>query len=201
MYIACLDLEGTLVPEIWIAFAHKSGIEELTRTTRDEPDYSKLMDWRLNVLKEHNMKLADIQNVIEKIDPLPGAMDFIAKLREFTQVAIISDTFEQFARPIMKKMGWPTIFCNSLEVAPDGTITDYVLRANNMKVNTVQGLQSIGYDTIAAGDSHNDIGMLKASKSGFLFHAPESIKDEYPEFTAFETYDELLNAFKKEIIG
>ncbi len=201
MYIACLDLEGTLTPEIWIAFAQKSGIEELTRTTRDEPDYSKLMDWRLGILKEHNMKLADIQSVIEKIDPLDGAMDFIAKLREFTQVAIISDTFEQFAKPIMKKMGWPTIFCNSLKVDADGTITDYILRADNMKVNTVQGLQNIGYDTIAAGDSHNDIGMLKASKTGFLFHAPESIKQEYPEFVSYENYDELLEAFKKEIVG
>ena len=197
MHIVCLDLEGTLAPEIWIAFAHESGVEELTRTTRDEPDYAKLMDWRLGVLREHGMKLADIQAVIERIEPLEGAIDFIDELRRFTQVVIVSDTFEQFAFPIMEKMGWPTIFCNSLHVGADGTIEGYELRADNMKVNTVRALQQMGYDTIAAGDSHNDIGMIQASKAGFLFRAPEAIKAQYPEISALESYGELLGAMRE----
>lgn len=197
MHIACLDLEGTLAPEIWIAFARESGIGELTRTTRDEPDYEKLMDWRLEVLREHGMKLADIQAVIKRIEPLDGALDFINGLRRFTQVVIVSDTFEQFAFPIMEKMGWPTIFCNSLRVDTDGTIAGYNLRADNMKVNTVRALQRMGYDTIAAGDSHNDIGMIQASKAGFLFRAPEAIKAQYPEIAALDSYEELLGAFRR----
>ena len=197
VHIACLDLEGTLAPEIWIEFAHESGIEELTRTTRDEPDYAKLMDWRLGVLREHKMKLADIQAVISRIEPLEGAMDFIAQMRRFTQLIIISDTFEQFASPIMEKMGWPTIFCNTLQVGADGSIEGYTLRAGNMKVNTVGALQQMGYDTIAAGDSHNDLGMLRASKEGFLFRAPEAIRAENPDLEAFDDYDDLLAAFKR----
>ena len=186
MYITCLDLEGVLVPEIWIAFAEASGIPELKRTTRDEPDYDKLMRWRIGILK-----------TIEKIDPLPGAKEFLDKLRELGQVIIISDTFTQFAKPLMKKLGWPTIFCNSLEVAPDGEITGFKMRIEKSKYTTVKALQSIGFETIASGDSYNDLGMIEASKAGFLFRSTEQIKKDHPEITAFETYDELFEAIKK----
>ena len=199
MNIVCLDLEGVLVPEIWIAFAEKSGIPELKRTTRDEPDYDKLMNWRLGILKEHGLGLKEIQETIAKIDPLPGAKEFLDKLRETTQVIIISDTFTQFAGPLMKKLGYPTIFCNSLEVAEDGEITGFKMRIENSKLTTVKALQSIGYQTIASGDSHNDLGMIKASKAGFLFRSTEEIKKEYPELPAFETYDELMDAIKKAL--
>ena len=197
MDIVCLDLEGVLVPEIWIAFAKESGIPELTRTTRDEPDYDKLMKWRIGILKEHGLGLKEIQDTIAKIDPIPGAKEFLDELRSITQVIIISDTFTQFATPLMKKLGWPTIFCNSLEVAQDGEITGFKMRVENSKYTTVKALQSIGYDTIASGDSHNDLGMIKASKAGFLFRSTESIKKDHPELKAFETYDELLAAIKK----
>lgn len=197
MNIVCLDLEGVLVPEIWIAFAKESGIPELTRTTRDEPDYDKLMRWRLGILKEHGLGLKEIQETIAKIDPLPGAREFLDKLRAMTQVIIISDTFSQFATPLMEKLGWPTIFCNSLEVAEDGTITDFKMRIENSKLTTVKALQSIGYDTIAAGDSYNDLGMILNSKAGFLFRSTESIKKDYPELPAFESYDELLVNIQK----
>lgn len=197
MNIVCLDLEGVLVPEIWIAFAKESGIPELTRTTRDEPDYDKLMRWRLGILKEHGLGLKEIQETIAKIEPLPGAREFLDKLRAMTQVIIISDTFSQFATPLMEKLGWPTIFCNSLEVAEDGTITDFKMRIENSKLTTVKALQSIGYDTIAAGDSYNDLGMILNSKAGFLFRSTESIKKDYPELPAFETYDELLVNIQK----
>lgn len=199
MNIVCLDLEGVLVPEIWIAFAEASGIPELKRTTRDEPDYDKLMNWRLGILKEHGLGLKEIQETIAKIDPLPGAKEFLDKLRETTQVIIISDTFTQFAGPLMKKLGYPTIFCNSLEVAEDGEITGFKMRIENSKLTTVKALQSIGYQTIASGDSHNDLGMIKASKAGFLFRSTEEIKKEYPELPAFETYDELMDAIKKAL--
>ena len=199
MNIVCLDLEGVLVPEIWIAFAEESGIPELKRTTRDEPDYDKLMHWRLGILKEHGLGLKEIQETISKIEPLEGAKAFLDKLRELTQVIIISDTFTQFAGPLMKKLGYPTIFCNSLEVAPDGEITGFKMRCENSKLTTVKALQSIGYDTIASGDSHNDLGMIKASKAGFLFRSTEEIKKEYPELPAFETYDELMDAIKKAL--
>ena len=199
MNIVCLDLEGVLVPEIWIAFAKESGIPELTRTTRDEPDYDKLMNWRLGILKEHGLGLKEIQETIAKIDPLPGAKEFLDKLRETTQVIIISDTFTQFAGPLMKKLGYPTIFCNSLEVAEDGEITGFKMRIENSKLTTVKALQSIGYDTIASGDSHNDLGMIKASKAGFLFRSTDEIKKEYPELPAFETYDELMAAIKESL--
>lgn len=197
MYITCLDLEGVLVPEIWIAFAEASGIPELKRTTRDEPDYDKLMNWRLGILKEHGLGLKEIQETIEKIDPLPGAKEFLDKLRDLGQVIIISDTFTQFAKPLMKKLGWPTIFCNSLEVAPDGEITGFHMRIEKSKYTTVKALQSIGFETIASGDSYNDLGMIKASKAGFLFRSTEQIKKDNPEITAFETYDELFAAIKK----
>ena len=197
MYITCLDLEGVLVPEIWIAFAEASGIPELKRTTRDEPDYDKLMKWRLGILKEHGLGLKEIQETIEKIDPLPGAKEFLDKLRDLGQVIIISDTFTQFAKPLMKKLGWPTIFCNSLEVAPDGEITGFQMRIEKSKYTTVKALQSIGFETIASGDSYNDLGMIKASKAGFLFRSTEQIKKDNPEITAFETYDELFAAIKK----
>lgn len=197
MYITCLDLEGVLVPEIWIAFAEASGIPELKRTTRDEPDYDKLMNWRLGILKEHGLGLKEIQETIEKIDPLPGAKEFLDKLRDLGQVIIISDTFTQFAKPLMKKLGWPTIFCNSLEVAPDGEITGFQMRIEKSKYTTVKALQSIGFETIASGDSYNDLGMIKASKAGFLFRSTEQIKKDNPEITAFETYDELFAAIKK----
>ena len=199
MDIVCLDLEGVLVPEIWIAFAEASGIPELKRTTRDEPDYDKLMTWRLGIIKEHGLGLKEIQETIAKIDPIPGAKEFLDELRSITQVIIISDTFTQFASPLMKKLGWPTIFCNSLEVAPDGEITGFKMRCEKSKYTTVKALQSIGYDTIASGDSHNDLGMIKASKAGFLFRSTEEIKKEYPELPAFETYDELMDAIKKAL--
>ena len=197
MDIVCLDLEGVLVPEIWIAFAEASGIPELKRTTRDEPDYDKLMTWRLGVLKEHGLGLKEIQKTIAGIDPIPGAKEFLDELRSITQVIIISDTFTQFASPLMKKLGWPTIFCNSLEVAPDGEITGFKMRCEKSKYTTVKALQSIGYDTIASGDSHNDLGMIEASKAGFLFKSTDQIKADHPELPAYETYDELLAAIKK----
>ena len=199
MNIVCLDLEGVLVPEIWIAFAEETGISELKRTTRDEPDYDKLMNYRINILKEHGLGLKEIQETIAKIDPMPGAKKFLDELREMTQVIIISDTFTQFAGPLMKKLGYPTIFCNSLEVADDGEITGFKMRIENSKLTTVEALQSIGYDTIASGNSHNDLGMIKASKAGFLFRSTEEIKKEYPELPAFETYDELMDAIKKAL--
>ncbi len=197
MYITCLDLEGVLVPEIWIAFAEASQIPELKRTTRDEPDYDKLMNYRLGILKEHGLGLKEIQETIAKIDPIPGAKEFLDELRSITQVIIISDTFSQFAGPLMEKLGWPTIFCNSLEVAKDGEITGFKMRCENSKYTTVKALQSIGYDTIASGDSHNDLGMIKASKAGFLFKSTEQIKADNPEIPAYETYDELLAAIRK----
>lgn len=199
MNIVCLDLEGVLVPEIWIAFAEESGIPELKRTTRDEPDYDKLMHWRLGVLKEHGLGLKEIQETIAKIDPLPGAKEFLDELRATTQVIIISDTFTRFAGPLMKKLGYPTIFCNSLEVAPDGEITGFKMRCENSKLTTVKALQSIGYETIASGDSHNDLAMIQASKAGFLFRSTEQIKKDYPELPAFESYDDLLAAIKKAL--
>lgn len=199
MNIVCLDLEGVLVPEIWIAFAEETGIPELKRTTRDEPDYDKLMNYRINILKEHGLGLKEIQETIAKIDPMPGAKEFLDELREITQVIIISDTFTQFAGPLMKKLGYPTIFCNSLEVAEDGEVTGFKMRIENSKLTTVKALQSIGYDTIASGDSHNDLGMIKASKAGFLFRSTDEIKKEYPELPAFETYDELMDAIKEAL--
>ena len=199
MNIVCLDLEGVLVPEIWIAFAEETGISELKRTTRDEPDYDKLMNYRINILKEHGLGLKEIQETIAKIDPMPGAKEFLDELREITQVIIISDTFTQFAGPLMKKLGYPTIFCNSLEVAEDGEITGFKMRIENSKLTTVKALQSIGYDTIASGDSHNDLGMIKSSKAGFLFRSTDEIKKEYPELPAFETYDELMAAIKEAL--
>ena len=199
MNIVCLDLEGVLVPEIWIAVAEETGIPELKRTTRDEPDYDKLMNYRINILKEHGLGLKEIQETIAKIDPMPGAKEFLDELREITQVIIISDTFTQFAGPLMKKLGYPTIFCNSLEVAEDGEITGFKMRIENSKLTTVKALQSIGYDTIASGDSHNDLGMIKASKAGFLFRSTDEIKKEYPELPAFETYDELMAAIKEAL--
>ena len=199
MNIVCLDLEGVLVPEIWIAFSEASGIPELKRTTRDEPDYDKLMKWRLGILKEHGLGLKEIQEVIATIDPLPGAKEFLDELRSLTQVIIISDTFSEFATPLMKKLGWPTIFCNSLEVASDGEITGFKMRCEQSKLSTVKALQSVGFTTIASGDSHNDLGMIKASKAGFLFRSTDAIKAEYPELQAFEEYDELLDAIKKAL--
>lgn len=199
MEIVCLDLEGVLVPEIWIAFAEASGIPELKKTTRDEPDYDKLMTWRLGVLKEHGLGLKEIQETIEKIDPIPGAREFLDELRSLTQVIIISDTFTQFAKPLMKKLGWPTIFCNSLVVADNGEITGFKMRIENSKYTTVKALQSIGYDTIASGDSYNDLGMIKASKAGFLFKSTDKIKADNPELPAYETYEELLNAIKAQL--
>ncbi len=199
MNIVCLDLEGVLVPEIWIAFAEVSGIPELTRTTRDEPDYDKLMRWRLGVLKEHGLGLKEIRDTIEAIEPIPGAREFLDELRSITQVIIISDTFTQFAGPLMKKLGWPTIFCNSLVVAPDGEITGFKMRVENSKLTTVRALQSIGFETISAGDSHNDLGMLQASKAGFLFKSTEQIIKEYPQFPAYETYEGLMEAIKKVV--
>ena len=197
MYITGLDMEGVLVPEIWIEFAGESGIPELTRTTRDEPDYDKLMKWRLGVLREHGLGLKEIQETIARIDPLPGAKEFLDKLRSETQAIILSDTFEEFAQPLMKKLGWPTIFCNSLEVAPDGTITGFKMRIEKSKYTTVKALQSIGFETIASGDSYNDLGMIEASKAGFLFRSTEQIKKDHPELAAYETYDELFDAIKK----
>ena len=199
MNIVCLDLEGVLVPEIWVAFAEETGIPELKKTTRDEQDYDKLMKWRLGILKEHGLGLKEIQETIAKIDPMPGAKEFLDELRSMTQVIIISDTFTQFAAPLMKKLGWPTIFCNSLEVAEDGEITGYRMRVENSKYSTVKALQSIGFETIASGDSHNDLGMIKASKAGFLFKSTEQIKKDNPELPAYETYDELMEAIKKAL--
>ena len=196
MYITCLDLEGVLVPEIWIAFAEASGIPELKKTTRDEPDYDKLMNYRLNILKEHGLGLKEIQETIAKIDPMPGAKEFLDKLRDLGQVIIISDTFTQFAKPLMEKLGMPTIFCNTLEVAPDGEITGFKMRCEKSKYTTVKALQSIGYETIASGDSHNDLGMIRASKAGFLFRSPDSIKADNPDLAAYETYEELYDAIK-----
>jgi phosphoserine/homoserine phosphotransferase len=196
MYITCLDLEGVLVPEIWIAFAEASGIPELKRTTRDEPDYEKLMNWRLGILKEHHLGLKEIQETIARIDPMPGAKEFLDELRSITQVIIISDTFTQFASPLMEKLGWPTIFCNSLEVAEDGEITGFKMRIADAKLATVKALQSIGYETIASGDSYNDLGMIKASKAGFLFRSTDRIKSDNPQLPAYETYGELMTAIK-----
>ncbi len=200
MYITCLDLEGVLVPEIWIAFAEASGIPELRKTTRDEPNYDKLMQYRLAILEEHGLGLKEIQETIAKIDPMPGAKAFLDELRSICQVIIISDTFSQFATPLMEKLGWPTIFCNSLEVAPDGKITGYKMRCEKSKLTTVKALQSIGYDTIASGDSFNDLGMIGASKAGFLFRSTEQIKKDYPQYPAFESYDDLLNAIKAAMV-
>lgn len=199
MFITCLDLEGVLVPEIWIAFAEASGISELKRTTRDEPDYDKLMKWRLGILKEHGLGLKEIQETIEKIDPMPGARAFLDELRELGQVIIISDTFTQFAKPLMKKLGWPTIFCNELEVAEDGEITGFRMRIEQSKLSTVKALQSIGFETIASGDSYNDLGMIRASKAGFLFKSTEQIKNDNPDLPAYETYEELLAAIKAAV--
>lgn len=197
MYLVCLDMEGVLVPEIWIAFAEASGIDELRRTTRDEPDYDKLMNYRISILKEHGLGLREIQTTIAAIDPLPGAKEFLDELRSFTQVIILSDTFEQFAQPLMKKLGWPTIFCNTLEATPDGTITGFKMRCEQSKLTTVKALQSIGYQTIASGDSYNDLGMIQASEAGFLFKSTDKIKADYPELPAYETFPELLNAIKQ----
>lgn len=196
MNVVCLDMEGVLVPEIWIAFAQASGIPELKRTTRDEPDYDKLMTWRLGVLKEHGLGIKEIQEVISTIDPLPGAKEFLDKLRAQTQVIILSDTFEQFAKPLMAKLGWPTLFCNTLKVGPDGAITGYQMRCEKSKLTTVKALQSCGFDTIAAGDSFNDLGMIQASKAGFLFKSTDAIKAAHPELPAFEEFDELLSAIE-----
>ena len=199
MNIVCLDMEGVLVPEIWIAFAEASGIPELKRTTRDEPDYDKLMKWRLEILKEHGLGLKEIQATIAKIDPLPGAKEFLDELRTLTQVVILSDTFEQFAKPLMAKLNWPTIFCNTLEVAPDGAITGYRMRCPQSKLTTVKALQSMGYETIASGDSFNDLGMIQASKAGFLFKSTQAIRADHPELPAFEEFGELLEAIKGAI--
>lgn len=197
MYVICLDLEGVLVPEIWVAFAEKSGIPELKKTTRDEPDYDKLMAWRLDVLREHGLGLREIEETIDAIDPLPGAKEFLDTLRAEQQVVIISDTFTQFARPLMKKLGWPAIFCNELVVAEDGQITDYRMRIARSKYSTVKGLQSMGFETIASGDSYNDLDMIKASKAGFLFRSTEAIKAANPQVPVCETYDELLAAIRQ----
>lgn len=199
MEIVCLDLEGVLVPEIWIAFAEETGILELRRTTRDEPDYDKLMKYRIGILKEHGLGLKEIQSTIAKIDPMPGAKEFLDELRAMTQVLILSDTFSQFAGPLMKKLGYPTIFCNTLEVSESGEITGYRMRCEKSKYTTVRALQSIGFDTIASGDSHNDLGMIQASKAGFLFKSTEQIKAEYPDIPAYETYGELLDAIKRVV--
>ena len=199
MNIVCLDMEGVLVPEIWIEFAKASGISELTRTTRDEPDYDKLMNWRIGVLRDHGMGLKEIQDVIATIEPLPGAKAFLDELRTLTQVLILSDTFEQFASPLMKKLDWPTIFCNTLEVAPDGEIVGYKMRVAQSKLSTVKALQSIGFETIASGDSFNDLAMIQASKAGFLFKSTEKIKADYPDIPAFEEFDDLLAAIKEAL--
>ena len=201
MYITCLDMEGVLIPEIWIAFAKESGIPELKKTTRDEPNYDKLMKYRIDILNEHGLGLKEIQETIAKIDPIPGAKEFLDELRSFTQVIIISDTFTQFAMPLMKKLGYPTLFCNSLEVAPNGKITGFKMRTEQSKLSTVKALQSIGFETIAAGDSYNDLGMIKASKAGFLFKSTEQIKADNPELPAFEEFDELLAGIKGAMQG
>lgn len=199
MNMVCLDMEGVLVPEIWVAFAEVTGIPELKRTTRDEPDYNKLMEYRLNILRENGLGLKEIQETIAKIDPMPGAKEFLDALRRETQVIILSDTFEQFAKPLMEKLGWPTIMCNTLEVAEDGKITDFKMRVEKSKYSTVKALQSIGYETIASGDSHNDLEMIEASKAGFLFKSTDEIKKEHPELPAYEEYDELLEAIKEAL--
>ena len=201
MNIVCLDMEGVLVPELWIAFAEESGVPELRRTTRDEPDYDKLMRWRISLLREKGLKLHQIQDVIAKIDPLPGAKEFLDELRSVAQVVILSDTFDQFAMPLMKKLGYPTLLCNTLEIDADGYISRHVMRCEHSKLATVRALQSMGYDTIASGDSHNDLGMIQASKAGFLFKSTDAIKSEYPEIPAYETYDELYDAIRKVIEG
>lgn len=201
MNLVCLDMEGVLVPEIWIAFAETSGIPALKRTTRDEPDYDKLMSWRLGILKEHGLGLPEIQAVIAKIDPLPGAKDFLDRLRARTQVAILSDTFEEFAMPLMAKLGYPTILCNSLETAENGEITGYKMRCRQSKLTTVKALQSIGYETIAAGDSYNDLDMIRAGKAGFLFRSTEKIKEDNPDLPAFETFDQLMEGIRKAMNG
>ncbi len=201
MYVVCLDMEGVLVPEIWIAFSEATGIPELRRTTRDEPDYDKLMHYRINILKEHGLGLKEIQDTIATIDPMPGAKEFLDKLREFTQVIILSDTFYQFAMPLMKKLGYPTLFCNTLEVGENGEITGYKMRVEKSKLSTVKALQSVGFTTIASGDSFNDLGMIQASKAGFLFKSTEKIKADYPDLPAFEEYDDLLNAIRGVILG
>ena len=199
MNIVCLDLEGVLVPEIWIAFSEASGIPELRRTTRDEPDYDKLMKWRLGILKEHGLKLSDIQRTIATIDPMPGAKAFLDTLRSETQAIILSDTFTQFASPLMEKLGWPTIFCNELEVAPDGEITGYRIRVEKSKLTTVKALQSIGFDTIAAGDSYNDLGMIQASKAGILFRSTEQIRKDHPDLPGCESYEDLLRLIRANL--
>ncbi|WP_448921618.1 bifunctional phosphoserine phosphatase/homoserine phosphotransferase ThrH [Eubacterium sp.] len=199
MNIVCLDMEGVLVPEIWVAFAEETGIPELKLTTRDEPDYDKLMNYRIKILKEHGLGLKEIQDVISKIDLMPGAKEFLDELRSITQVIILSDTFEQFATPLMKKLDWPTIFCNTLEVAENGEITGFKMRCPQSKLTTVKALQSIGYDTIASGDSFNDLGMIQASKAGFLFKSTDAIKKDYPDIPAYEEYSELLDAIKKAL--
>ena len=200
MYITCLDLEGVLVPEIWIAFSEASGIPELRRTTRDEPDYDKLMRWRIGILKEHGLGLKEIQDVIATIDPLPGAKEFLDELRSITQAVILSDTFTQFAQPLMRKLGWPALFCNELVVAPNGEVTDFHLRCKQTKLSTVRAFQSVGYETIASGDSFNDLAMIQASKAGFLFRAPDSIKAQYPDIPACEEYDDLLRLIKSAMV-
>ena len=199
MEIVCLDLEGVLVPEIWIAFAEATGIPELKKTTRDEPDYDKLMNYRIGILKEHGLGLKEIPDTIATIDPMPGAKEFLDELRSLTQVIIISDTFTQFAAPLMKKLGWPTIFCNELEVAENGEVTGFRMRCEKSKYTTVKALQSCGFETIASGDSFNDLGMIEASKAGFLFRSTEQIKKDYPQYPAFDTYDELLKAIKEAL--
>lgn len=199
MYVICLDLEGVLVPEIWVAFAEESGIPELKKTTRDEPDYDKLMNWRLDILREHGLGLKEIQETIARIDPLPGAKDFLDKLRENNQVIIISDTFTQFAKPLMEKLGWPTIFCNELVVAENGEITDFRMRIDNSKYSTVKALHTMGFETIASGDSFNDLAMIRASKAGFLFRTTQAIKADNPDIPTCETYDELFDAINNAI--
>ena len=196
MNVVCLDMEGVLVPEIWIAFSKESGIPELSRTTRDEPDYDKLMKWRIGILKERGLKLKDVQDTIARIDPLPGAKEFLDELRTITQVIVLSDTFSQFAQPLMKKLGWPTLFCNTLDVAENGDIAGYRMRIANSKLSTVKALQSVGFQTIAVGDSHNDLGMILNSKAGFLFRSTEQIKADHPDLPAYEEYDDLFAAIK-----
>ena len=199
MNIVCLDMEGVLTPEIWIAFSEASGIPELRRTTRDEPDYDKLMRWRLGILKEHGLGLKEIQATIATIDPLPGAKEFMDELRSITQAVILSDTFSQFAQPLMKKMGWPTLLCNELVVAPDGEIVDFKLRCKNTKLSTVKAFQSVGYETIAAGDSFNDLAMIRASKAGILFRSTEAIKRDNPDLPAVDEFDDLLRLIKENL--
>ena len=199
MNIVCLDMEGVLTPEIWIAFSEKSGIPELRRTTRDEPDYDKLMRWRLEILKEHSLGLREIQEVIANVDPMPGAKEFLDELRTLTQAVILSDTFTQFAQPLMRKLGWPTIFCNELEAAPDGSISGYKLRCQNTKLSTVKAFQSVGYETIAVGDSFNDLAMIRASKAGFLFRSTDAIRAANPDLPSCESYDELLSLIRSAL--